>query len=158
MVAPGRPQGPPLQRDFFTPSQALGNQAQAPVKPRKGRHNQGEFPRRNLFFRPAGAPANQRAFWTQGWEAVKKSKIANCRSLIFNSLEHAQSPVFEFFHSFWRPGLSSFGPPGLCPRVPVRSGACNKPRKNALTSTSTSRTPSAALSLTPMSRHEGSLV
>ena len=67
VVAPGRPQGPPLQRDFFTPSQALGSQAPAPVKPRKGRQNRGEFPRRDLFFRPAGAPANQRAFWTQGW-------------------------------------------------------------------------------------------
>src|SRR5208337_5136983 len=33
---------------------------------------------------PAGAPANKRAFWTQGW----------------------------------RPGLSSFGPPGLCAVLP----------------------------------------
>jgi len=61
------PYDAPLQRDYFTASQALGNQAQAPVKPRKGRQNRGEFPRRNLFFRPAGAAGNKGAFWTQGW-------------------------------------------------------------------------------------------
>jgi hypothetical protein len=38
--------------------------------------------------------------WCQPSEAVKKLKIANCHPFIFNGLEHAQSPVFDFFHSF----------------------------------------------------------
>jgi hypothetical protein len=33
-------------------------------------------------------------------EGVKKLKMANCHPFIFNGLEHAQSPVFEFFHTF----------------------------------------------------------
>ena len=37
----------------------------------------------------------------KGFERVKKLKMANCRSFIFNGLEHAQSPVFEFFHTFF---------------------------------------------------------
>jgi hypothetical protein len=32
-------------------------------------------------------------------EGVKKLKMANCRSCIFNGLGHPQSPVFEFFHT-----------------------------------------------------------
>jgi hypothetical protein len=41
-----------VPRGFFHSFQALGNQAPAPVKPRKGRQNQGEFPRRNLILSP----------------------------------------------------------------------------------------------------------
>jgi hypothetical protein len=47
MVAQGGHKGRPYD--------PLGNQVQALVKPSKGRQNQGEFARRNLFFRPAGA-------------------------------------------------------------------------------------------------------
>ena len=58
---------PPSGRQNLAQGASPGNQAQAPVKLRKGRQNRGECPRRDLFFRPAGAPANQRPFWTQGW-------------------------------------------------------------------------------------------
>jgi hypothetical protein len=33
-------------------------------------------------------------------EGVKKLKMSNYRSFIFNGLERAQSPVFGFFHTF----------------------------------------------------------
>jgi len=45
-------------------------------------------------------------------ERVKKLKMADCRPFIFNGLEHAQSPVFEFFHAF-----ESMSPP---PRASIR--------------------------------------
>ncbi len=49
------------------------NQPPTAPEPRKGRQNRGGFRRRNLLFRPAGAPANQRAFWTQGWRPGLRS-------------------------------------------------------------------------------------
>ena len=50
----------------------------------------------------------------KGGEGVNKLKMANWRACIFNGLVHAQSPVFEFFHTFGafphrRP--CAFGPP-----------------------------------------------
>ena len=46
------------------------------------------------------------------FEGVKKLTMANCRSCIFNGLGHAQSPVFEFFHTFFRYGPHYSAPGG----------------------------------------------
>ena len=61
----------------------------------------------------------------KGEEGVKKLKMANCRSFIFNGLEHAQSPVFEFSHTFfvmyatcWQLGQSPLSPRGPHCRMP----------------------------------------
>ena len=53
------------------------------------------------------------AHTSRRFEAVKKLKIANCHPFIFNGLEYAQSPVFDFFHSFF---LSGCMRPSVCQR------------------------------------------
>ncbi len=93
-----------LVQVLFHSFQALGNQAPAPVKPRKGRQNQGEFPPRNLFFRPAGAPAKQRALWTQGWRpGLSSSAPAGLN----------EDCVLVVVPRAYAAGLNSYAPAGL---------------------------------------------
>ena len=55
---------------FFHTFGALGNQAQAPVKPRKGRQNQGGFARRNLILSPRWGSREPEGFLDPGLGAL----------------------------------------------------------------------------------------